>query len=385
MDEPGEILVVGGGPVGAALALGLDRSGFRVTLLEARAVAEDDARTLALSYGSRLILERLGAWPLPAAPTEILHIDVSQRGGFGRVALTAADAGVPALGYVVEYGALQRALTAALAQSGARVERGCTALGVDGDAHQASISVDAAGVQSVRHARLVAIADGGASLALAGVRHHDYGQSALVCSVSTGRPHQNRAYERFTRDGPLALLPAGAQGWALVWTARPERVAALVALEAREFCAQLNEMFGYSLGNFTLCGRRQAFPLHLKVAARPVAPRCVLIGNAAQTLHPVAGQGFNLGLRDAYELTRVLAARGAVGTDAGQREVLDAYFAQRRLDRTATILFTDSLIRLFSKDIPFLMPARGLGLAALAALPAARNFVARRMMFGARG
>jgi 2-octaprenyl-6-methoxyphenol hydroxylase len=130
-------------------------------------------------------------------------------------------------------------------------------------------------------------------------------------------------------------------------------------------------------------GRRQVFPLCLKVAARPVAPRCVLIGNAAQTLHPVAGQGFNLGLRDAFELARLIAARGA--DDPGGQDILNKFFAQRRFDRTATILFTDSLIRLFSKDIPLLQPARGLGFAALAALPGARKFLARRMIFGARG
>lgn len=384
MADNGDIVIAGGGPVGTALALGLDKLGCGVIMLEARANpgAGDDARTLALSYGSRLILERLGVWPLPAAPTAIMEIDVSQRGGFGRVAMTAAEAGVPALGYVVEYGALQRALTAALGQSGVRVESGCAALAVDGDAQRAMIAVGQAGVHRDLQAKLVAIADGGASLELSAVKSRDYGQSALVCGVTTGQPHRNRAYERFTDEGPLALLP-NAQGWALVWTARPDRAAALAAIDEKSFCAQLREAFGASLGNFALCGRRQVFPLCLKVAARPVAPRCVLIGNAAQTLHPVAGQGFNLGLRDAFELTRLIAARG--GDDPGAPDILNAFFTQRRFDRTATILFTDSLIRLFSKDIPFLMPARGLGLAALAAIPGAKKFVARRMIFGTHG
>jgi 2-octaprenyl-6-methoxyphenol hydroxylase len=329
-----------------------------------------------------LILERLGAWPLPAPPTPILSINVSQRDGFGRVELTAVEACVPALGYVVEYGALQRALTTALTHSRVRVETGCAALAVDGDARHATVTVEQSGVRREIQAKLVAIADGGASLELSQAKTRDYDQSALVCDVASEQPHQNRAFERFTDEGPLALLP-NAQGWALVWSARPEHAGELAALDEASFCARLREAFGSSLGIFALRGRRQVFALRLKVAARPAAPRCVLIGNAAQTLHPVAGQGFNLGLRDAFELARLIAARGA--DDPGAQDILNSFFAQRRFDRTATILFTDSLIRLFSKDIPLLLPARGLGLAALAALPGARKFLARRMIFGARG
>jgi 2-octaprenyl-6-methoxyphenol hydroxylase len=384
VDEPAGIIVVGGGPVGAALALGLGNCGLDVTLLEARPAVnrEDDARTLALSHGSRLILERLGVWPLAASSTPIMHISVSQRGGFGRVELTAGEAGVAALGYVVEYGALQRALTAALAKSRVRVETGCTALAVGGDARQATVTVEQAGARRELSAQLVAIADGGASLELSQVKSRDYGQDALVCDVVSSEPHRNRAFERFTEEGPLALLP-NAHGWALVWTARPEHAAALAALDDAAFCTRLGEAFGPSLGAFALRGRRQVFSLCLKVAARPVAPRCVLIGNAAQTLHPVAGQGFNLGLRDAFELTRLILAHGM--HDSGEQGLLDTFFAQRRFDRTATILFTDSLIHLFSKDIPLLTPVRGLGIAALALIPGARKFLARRMIFGARG
>ncbi len=382
MADAADILIAGGGPVGSALALALARGGRRVTLLEARAAdaVEDDARTLALSHGSRLILERLGAWPPVAPPVAILRINVSQRGGFGRLEMTAAESGVPALGYVVEYGALQRALTAALARSKVRIEAACVALAVSGDARLATVSVEQAGAKRELQAQLVAIADGGTGLELSPVKTHDYEQSALVCDVVTAQPHHNRAFERFTAEGPLALLP-NAQGWSLVWTARPPRAAALVALDDKLFCAQLHAEFGFSLGAFALRGPRQVFPLRLRVAAPALAPRCVLIGNAAQTLHPVAGQGFNLGLRDAFELARLVDTRGA--EDPGSQNLLATFFAQRRFDRTATILFTDSLIRLFSKDI--LSPLRGAGFAALAALPAARKFVARRMIFGARG
>ncbi len=385
MAEHPDIVIAGGGPVGAALALGLRDSGLRVTLIEARVPGTigDDPRTIALSHGSRLILERLGVWPALAADTTPIHrICVSQQRSFGRTELSAADARVPALGYVTGYAALQRALVRALEETAARTLTDCAVLAVSGDAKRAVISVDAAGTRQELAARLVAIADGGAQLAIAHVKTRDYRQSALVCDVVSEQPHQNRAFERFTPDGPLALLPT-ARGWSLVWTLQPERAQQLVTLNDAEFCQRLQAAFGSAAGAFTAAGRRQVFPLALRVATRPVAPRTLLVGNAAQTLHPVAGQGFNLGLRDAWELARAILARGE--SDPGGSELLNEYFSQRRYDRIATILFTDTLIRLFCKDIPLLNGARGLGLAAFGAIPAAKNFLARRMMFGARG
>jgi 2-octaprenyl-6-methoxyphenol hydroxylase len=259
---------------------------------------------------------------------------------------------------------------------------GCAAVAVKGDADSAAVTVDCDGAQQELSARLVAIADGGANLRSAQIKTRDYHQSAVVCDVVSEQSHQNRAHERFTPGGPLALLPTE-RGRALIWTAAPERAQELAALPDAEFCAQLRASFGAALGAFRLLGPRQVYPLVLKYATRPVAPRSVLIGNAAQTLHPVAGQGFNLGLRDAWELARALMARD-VG-DPGARPLLEAFSLQRRADRTATILFTDSLIRLFSKDIPLFNHARAVGLVALASLPPAKNFLARRMMFGARG
>ena len=383
MVEQLDIVIAGGGPVGAALALGLRDSGYQVALLEARAAgaAFEDRRSIALSYGSRLILERLGVWSALAQAAVPIHcISISQRRSFGRTELNAKEAGVPALGYVAGYTALQHALAGALEPS--TVREGCAVRAIRGDAHAAIATVDAAGTQQQLAARLIVIADGAAQLDGAQVKTRDYRQAALVCDVASEQPHQNRAFERFTPEGPLALLPA-AHGWSLVWTALPEHAQQLAVVDAAEFCSRLNAAFGAAVGAFISVGRRQVFPLTLKYSARPLAPRTVLIGNAAQTLHPVAGQGFNLGLRDAWELVRAISAHGE--RDPGGSGLLNEYFSQRRLDRNATILFTDSLIRLFCKDIPLLNSARGLGLAAFGAIPAAKNFLVRRMMFGARG
>jgi 2-octaprenyl-6-methoxyphenol hydroxylase len=379
-----DIVIVGGGPVGAALALGLRASPYKVALLEAQAgdVLRDDARRLALSHGSRLTLDRLGVWQrLPVTP--IQRITVSQQNAFGRVELSAEEACVPALGYVAGYAALQQALAGALANSSVQVVSGCIARAVDSDSRSATVQAERAGTPLELAARLVVVADGAARLQLAHVKTRNYDQVAVVCELKSERPHRNRAFERFTRAGPIALLPC-AHGWALVWTADADRASELSAISDSAFCAQLASALGAraEFGEFFAPGRRQVFPLVLKYATRPAASRTILIGNAAQTLHPVAGQGFNLGLRDAYELARLLIADAG---DPGSREVLNSFFTQRRLDRFATILFTDSLIRLFSKDIPLFAPLRGAALAALSGFAPAKNFLARRMMFGLRG
>ena len=364
------------------MAAGLSAGNHRVALLDARApgAVPDDARVIALSHGSRLILERLGVWRLLPEPTPIRHIEVSQQRHFGRAGLSAADAGVPALGYVAGYVALQRALLNAIAGGPANVMTDCAVREVKGGAGEATVNFESAGETRQLTAALAVIADGGEGLRLVHVNVHDYRQSALVCDVASGESHQNRAFERFTPDGPLALLPT-ARGWSLVWTTRPDRARDLAALGAAAFCAQLSAAFGTSLGEFRVLGARQVFPLVLRSAQRPFAPRVVLIGNAAQTLHPVAGQGFNLGLRDAWELA--VAVRAAA--DPGSNALLNSYFSQRRFDRTATILFTDTLIRLFSNDIPFIHRLSGGGLAALNGLPPVKNFLLRRMMFGTHG
>jgi 2-octaprenyl-6-methoxyphenol hydroxylase len=375
-----DVLVVGGGPVGAALALALRGASLSLGLLESRSPATAaDARPIALSHGSRLILERLGVWEGLAGATPIERIHVSQRGGFGRVGLDARQAQVPALGYVLDYGQLAGALARALdAEGGAHLVRAAAGALEPGTAEAVVRFADGAGRAS---AALLVVADGGA-LPAARLRVRDYGQAAVTGRVLTSVPHRNVAYERFTPDGPLALLPAG-DALALVWTTTPQRALQLCEMTETGFLDELQESFGKRLGRFLSAGPRACYPLALKIADHIAEPRTVVLGNAAQTLHPVAGQGLNLGLRDAWELAALLrdCDRAAIGGP----ELLRTYAVRRRLDRGGGIVFTDMLVRLFSNDLALLGLARGAGLAALGAFPPARDFVARRMIFGTRG
>jgi len=378
-----DVLIVGGGPVGAAAALALRGTGLAVGLVEARApqAVQADPRPIALSHGSRLILERLGMWEQLAPATPIARIHVSQRGGFGRVELDAAEVHLPALGYVVDYGRLAATLAGALeAQDGCHPVR-ATVSALESGPESALARFEAGGVSTQATTRLLVVAEGG-TLPLARMRIRDYGQSVVTARVASEVPHRNVAYERFTPDGPLALLPMG-ELLALVWTTNPERAQQLCEMPESGFLEQLQYAFGGRLGSFSHAGARSSYPLALKVADRTAEPRVVALGNAAQTLHPVAGQGLNLGLRDAWELAESITGRDKV--EIGGSAHLKAYRARRRLDRRGGIGVTDALVRLFSNDIAPLRLARGLGLAALGAVPPARDFLVRRMTFGSRG
>lgn len=392
--EAVDILIAGGGPVGAALALALEDSGHSVILTEARSadsrgarsadsgdatgaarsVAAGDARAIALSHASRLILERLRAWAgLAVTPIETIH--VSQQGGFGRTLIRASDCGVPALGYVASYDDLQQCLLAA--PCSVRRLFGAKLAGFDGS----TAVVQTQDGERTFAPRLTVFADGArvADECAASAYSKDYGQTALVAWVKTAQAHRGRAWERFTPEGPLALLPHGA-GYALVWTAAPDRCARLCALDTPAFLVELHASFGGRLGAFTEAGERSAFPLALRYRREETRPHSVAVGNAAQTLHPVAGQGFNLGLRDAWELARLV--RDA--RDPGSDSFIGSYRRARASDRRAGIRFTDGLVALFSNSDALLGLGRGAGLLALDLLPVARRFVARRMIFGAR-
>jgi 2-octaprenyl-6-methoxyphenol hydroxylase len=385
-----DVLIAGGGPVGATLALALRGSGRSVSVLEARSDFSErpDPRTLALSYGSRLILDRLGIWPeLAPTATAIETIHISQKGGLGRAVLHAADEGFPALGHVVSYAALDRALHRALEAAEGEIDyvTGARVVATRATQGYATAEYEQSGRSQLVTARLLALADGGRALGeMSGMKRHvrDYGQSAVIAQVQTELPHNHVAYERFTPEGPAALLPSG-DGFALVWTARPDAATALCELDDGVFLARLHEHFGDRLGRFISAGKRSTFPLSLHYSRPVVGSRTVLLGNAAQMLHPVAGQGFNMGLRDAWELSSQVRATEA--DDLGGVRMLARYRDGRRLDTTGGILFTDTLVRLFSNDNAVLQHARGIGLIALEALPPLKHFVARRMIFGAKG
>ena len=375
---PLDVAIVGAGPVGATLAALLAGSGLQVEVFEARGGPAADARTLALSHASRERLEEAGAWPA-AQSTPITSIHVSQRGGPGRTLIEAREHGLPALGYTVPYAALEAALASRLRAAGVRVHyaSACEAIALSPSA----ASVRFAGREV--EARLLVLADGGANaLRIPGIafEEKDYAQLALVCSVHGDRPHGGRAYERFTPSGPMALLPVEAR-YALVWTAPPAEAARLAALDDAAFLAQLQAAFGDRAGRFTAAGPRTSFALRLRAVNTPIALRTAIIGNAAQALHPIAGQGLNLGLRDAAELAAQVRAtpREALGEGA----MLEAYRLARRRDSRRGIAFTDVLVSLFSDARRIPTWGRGLALTALDLLPPARRLFAERMMQGA--
>ncbi len=374
-----DIAICGAGPAGMALAALLARRGVppaRIALVDAKPLeqAMRDPRTLALSYGSRQILEQVGAWPIHA--TAIHEIHVSRRGQFGRSMITRDEHGVPALGYVTRYGAIVEALGRVCASLGIAALRPLRVTGSDEDPDSVTLHLAGEdGSACTLRAAIVVQAEGGLFGEQADkAETRDYRQTAIIAQVRASAPVAHRAYERFTSEGPLALLPQD-DGYALVWCARPATAQALLALDDAAFLARLGDTFGERLGRFTHASRRLAFPLGLNAGAGASA-RSVAIGNAAQTLHPVAGQGLNLGLRDAAELARILA-RGATP------QALAQYAAQRRQDRRLTVRLTDTMARIFASE-SLLQPLLGLGLAAIDVAAPARAVLAELMMYGRR-
>jgi len=381
------VLIVGAGPVGAVCALAMRQHGIAAHVLEAQpAEARADTRTLALSYGSRLILDRLGVWDTLEDVTPITRIHISQRGALGMARLSANEIKVPALGYVLPYATLTVALKRALYDARIAVDYGVEVERIESGAACASLHTHAGDTLA---APLVVVADGGRSshgksapAAPAPKISRDYDQMAVVCEVQTELPHANQAFERFTPEGPAALLPKGDR-YALVWTASNADAQRIAGLSDTEFLTALYRHFGGRQGQFLSASPRKTFPLKLAYTGSEADARVVRIGNAAQTLHPVAGQGFNIGLRDAWELASLC---GDTPVEAlGSPAMLAAYARGRRVDVLGGVGFTDFLVRVFSNDVAPLRHARGLGLLALEAFPPLKSFVARRMVFGARG
>jgi 2-octaprenyl-6-methoxyphenol hydroxylase len=371
--------------VGLSLAAALADLPLDVVVIEPVAPGADeqpsfDSRTTALSAGSRRVLEGISAWAaIAAGATPIRRIHVSERGAFGTAILTAGEQGVASLGYTVENRLLGQSLRARVGAS-QRI-RLCHARVANLAASADAIRIDTDNGEAYE-ARLVVAADGAQSAVRTalgvGAGISDYGQHAVIAHVDTARFHDHTAFERFMPEGPVAVLPIGEGRSAIVWAMAPEAARRALDLDDRTFLAELQSAFGLRLGRFTRVGKRQAYPLALTRAERLTAPRAVIIGNAAQSLHPVAGQGFNLALRDVALLAELLADAGA--GDPGGPALLARYAAERAPDREAVIRFTDSLVRGFGLPLAPLRRARGSGLLLFDLLRPVKHEFARRTM-----
>ncbi len=421
LQEHYDVVVIGGGLVGASFACALQAqvAGDSLRILVTEAVESlqvspsFDARSTALSYGSRKIYEQLGLWQaLAPFATPIHRIHVSDRGHVGAVRIDHASMGVEALGYVVENHHLGVVLTAALdkapgidffcpatiadltpfAEGNHKV--GAYRSGHESSAREACLEgmhvkvQDPSGVISTITAALVVLADGGKSTLCdqlgigSNVDHYD--QKAIITNIAFENPHANVAYERFTESGPLAVLPLatlqGEQRGALIWTVSESEADEVMELPESVFVQKLQERFGHRLGVIHKVGSRVAYPLSLSVAREQIRPGLVLLGNVAHTLHPVAGQGLNLALRDAQELAGLLGAAATQGLSLGSMAVLQRYVDTQRSDQDATIGFSHYMTRLFSSTNPALVWARKFGLFSIDLVPVFKKTFARQAM-----
>ena len=388
-----DVAIVGGGMVGATLAVALAPLNLRVALIEAiphNAAAQPsfDERTTALSNGSRRILEAIGVWSaLDAAATPIAKIHVSDQGRFGFARIDAREQGLKAMGYVVANRALGSALWSRLSSQETKVFCPAVLSGLTANDESVKIEFAESGAKIAIDAKLIVAADGAQSVVRSAfgvaAEVRDYGQTAVITTVLPQRFHDNVAYERFTPEGPLALLPLDGGRCTLVLTLAKDAAHSALAWSDQEFLAEVQRRFGFRLGRFLKVGRRVPYPLSLTQSERTSAPRCVIIGNAAQGLHPVAGMGFNLGLRDVASLAELIAenARGAADArkhaDPGNAQLLHEYDAWRRADRGGVIAFTDGLVRMFSNPSSVVARVRNLGLLAFDLLPPAKSALSR--------
>lgn len=382
------LAIIGGGLVGASLALALQQGfkqrGWQISLIEPFAPGSAfqpsyDARSSALALGSQQIYQRLGLWPAIAERAEAIQtIWISEQNRFAGAKLCAAQEGVAALGYVVENAWLGYCLWQALDPEVVqwRCPAQVTALKAQAGGYQLTLDDG-----SPLDCALAVLADGGRSnlreqLGIA-VQQRAYGQSALIANISSELPHQGQAFERFTANGPLALLPLVENRSALVWTRTPNEAQRLSTLPEAEFLAALQADFGYRLGTLTQVGSRHLYPLTLSESTEQIRRHLVVLGNAAHSLHPIAGQGFNLSLRDALTLAETLLASEQ---PLGDLATLQRYQERQRLDQQLTVGFSDKVTRLFSNSQPLLTAGRGLGLLGLDLLPPAKSWLARQAM-----
>lgn len=383
-----DILIAGGGMVGAALAAALRDTGLRITVVESvapRAAGQPsyDDRSTALAYTSSLILTAMDVWPaMESAACPIKRVHVSQQRRLGVTRLSAGEENLPALGYVVPNRVLGQALLGAIEHHPAiDLLTPASVSSVRQETDHAAVTIASSGATRILTTRLLVVADGARSplreMLGVGARNWDYGQTAIVCNVSTERNHHDTAFERFTPEGPMALLPLDHERMALVLVEKDLVAPEILGLPDDAFLARVQARFGHRLGRLTHAGARAGYPLALVTAERQLAGRAVILGNAAHSLHPIAGQGFNLSLRDVAVLAEIIAGNG---NDPGNAQALQDYTRWRRRDQRNVVAFTDILNRLFGIPFGIAAHARGLGLLGMDLLPGLRREFSRHAM-----
>jgi 2-octaprenyl-6-methoxyphenol hydroxylase len=390
MQQEYDLLIVGSGLAGNCLALALKDAGFRIAIIEANTRAQLHAspagdRALALAAGTVMMLDTLGVWQgIKHAATPIQHIHISDRGHFGKTRLSAQKEHIDALGYVIAARDIETYVANLVINAGIDIIAPARVAGLISGDQEICVNIKQNDQSQNLSAKLLVGADGG----LSSVRQllninqliTDYGQTALITSVKSTIPNNNTAYERFTSSGPLALLPISKNECAVIWTRSHEDADTLMLGREADFLVELQQCFGFKLGELTLIAPRRAFPLSLIRAEQMVAGRAVIIGNAVHQLHPVAGQGFNLGIRDVIQLAEMLIKQHEQNKDIGEADFLNAYAVSRKKDHDWTIGFTDTLIKIFANEWLALAAARNIGLTLLDHIPAAKTLLTRHAM-----
>ena len=386
-----DIVIVGGGMIGTSLALALAPLGLRVAVVEAIARKDDqqpsfDDRSTALSRSTQRMFEAMGLWDeVVAASTPIASIHVSDKGRFGFSHINAEEQGVEALGYVVINRVLGEVLQSTLSAA-ENIDVYCPARveSIELGPEQASATLSSDDGEQTLTSRLLVAADGANSAVREmmgiSVQQREYGQRAVIGNFLSEKGLQHRAFERFTPQGPLAILPIADDRAGFVWTVDEHDADRVMALDDDEFLAEIQEEFGYRLGTFSRVGTRASYPLILSKAVRLTATRSVLIGNSAHGLHPVSAQGFNLGMRDVAALCDCIADATQKGSDPGDAQLLERYGEWRRSDQKKLVHFTDNLVRLFGSSRPGLRTLRNIGMIGFDLIPGVRPMFAKHTM-----
>jgi len=387
-----DIAIIGGGMVGASLACALGNQPLKIAMIEAHAYQQRDTppsyddRAIALSYGTSQIFRSLGIWEqlLPKV-TPIKHIHVSDRGHWGFTHIDHQQEHVEALGYVITARELGKTLYGQLpSYANVTVISPAQLTDLVSDDEWVQLTVKNSDATTQINCKLIIAADGGNSsvrnILNIDAKHFDYQQTAITANVSTELPHNNVAYERFTAQGPIAILPVSDRHCSLVWTRHTDKVQPLLELTDDAFLQQLQQEFGHRLGRFTQVGKRNNYPLQLIKASSQVQKRIALIGNAAHTIHPIAGQGFNLGIRDVAALAQIIVDEHRAHRDIGLLGCLQVYEQWRQQDQRRIIGFTDNLVKLFSSRFAPLVLARNIGLVTTDVVAPIKHFLAEHTM-----